>query len=289
MSFSIRSAIRGPLAQTDTGSRGSDPGARRGSRRRSLGLLASLATSAVLGATMVVPAEAALAPAAQGPVGATDLNTGFPSYYKDASGTQVKLCIDNPLCVGGALPNPGPASIATLNLPDEAFYAYADAAVTLNGGGNLKWRAVLEGTWLVGEVVDGDQMTFTRIQLTGAKINTRTYPAGTVLTAHTPYGDIAGTVTSSGTLTKNRKESAPGIVENGFGRPATEATTGYGTSFLKWDVGAPAGFIGDPNVNHTVTGAKTGQLNEIQVFRGATAVSPRVTQFSVAGQIAPAV
>jgi hypothetical protein len=73
----------------------------------------------------------------------------------------------------------------------------------------LRWRALLEGTWLVGDVVDGDQMTFTRIQLTGAKINSRTYRAGTVLTAHTPYGNIAGTMTSSGTLTKNRKESAP--------------------------------------------------------------------------------
>jgi hypothetical protein len=111
--------------------------------------------------------------------------------------------------VGGALPNPCAASIATLNLPDEAFYAYAEAVVTLNAGGSLRWRALLEGTWPVGDVVDGDQMTFTRIQLTGAKINSRTYPAGTVLTAHTPYGNIAGTMTSSGTLTKNRKESAP--------------------------------------------------------------------------------
>jgi hypothetical protein len=80
MSFSIRSAIGGPLAVTDTGSHCSDHDARRGSRRRSLGLLASLAASVVLGATMVAPADAALAPAAQGPVGGTDLNTGFPSY-----------------------------------------------------------------------------------------------------------------------------------------------------------------------------------------------------------------
>jgi hypothetical protein len=248
--------------------------------------LASLAASAAIGATLVVPANAALAPAAAGPIGATDAATGFPSYYKDASGTQVKLCIDNPLCVGGALPNPGAASIATSNLPDEAFYAYADAAITLDGGGSLKWRAVLEGTWLAGEVVDGDQMTFTRIQLTGSKINLTRYPKDTVLTAHTPYGDITGAVTKDGTLTRNRKESAPGIPENAFIRPATETTTGYGNTFLKWDAGAPAGFLGDPNVTHTVTGAKAGQLNEVRVYRGATAVSPAVKGFTVGGQVA---
>ena len=269
MSFSIRSAVP--------------------RRRRSLALVASLAASAAIGATLVVPANAALAPAADGPVGVTDVATGFPSYYQDASGTQLKLCLDQPLCVGGnGLPDPTqPASIATLNLPGESFYAYAQAAITLDGGGSLKWLAVLEGTWLTGEVVDGDQMTFTRIQLSGSKINLTRYPKDTVLTAHTPYGDISGTVTSSGTLTRNRKESAPGIPENGFVRPAIETTTGYGPTFLKWDVGAPAGFIGDPNVTHTVTGAKTGQANAVQVFRGTTPVSPSVAQFTVAGQIAP--
>jgi hypothetical protein len=251
--------------------------------------LASLAASAAIGATLVVPANAALAPAADGPIGATDAATGFPSYYKDASGTKLKLCLDQPLCVGGnVLPNPTqPASIATGNLPGESFYAYAQAAITLDGGGSVKWLAVLEGTWLTGEVVDGDQMTFTRIQLTGTKINLAKYPKDTVLTAHTPYGDMTGTVTSSGTLTRNRKESAPGVVENGFVRPAIETTTGYGPTFLKWDVGAPAGFIGDPTVTHTVTGAKTGQANAVQVFKGATAASPVVTGFTIGGQITP--
>jgi hypothetical protein len=278
MSASIRTAVRGPLDTDDNG---------RGSRRRrSLGLLGALATGALIGATMVTPAHATL-----GAVGAANAASfGFPSYYQDASATPVKvnLCIDHPLCVGGELPNAGPASLADGNLPDEAFYAYANAEVTLNGGGRLRWRAVLEGAWLAGEVAAGDQMTFTRIQFTGSKINTRTYPAGTVLTATTPYGNISATVAgsgTSGTLTRNRKESAPGIDANGFNRPAIETGTGYGPSFLKWDANAPAGFLGDPNVDHTVTGAKPGNANAVRVFRDGTAVSPLVTTFSVAGRI----
>ncbi|MCW2803519.1 MAG: hypothetical protein JWN06_1736 [Propionibacteriaceae bacterium] len=280
MSVSIRSAIRGPLTMTDNG-----PERSRRSRRtrRSLGLLSSLAAGALIGATAISPANAAL-----GAVGPADAGTGFPTYYQDVNGIKLGLCLVSANCLAGTtVPDPTqPASVATGNFPDEAFYAYASADVTLTGGGRVRWLAVVEAAFLTGDIVDGDQMTFTRIQLNGSKINTRVYPVDTVLTARTPYGTISGTVKKDGTLVRNRKESAPGTVDNGFRRPVTEATTGYGGTFLRWNAGAPAGFIGNPDVLHAVTGAKAGYENSVQVFRGTAAVSPEVAQFSVGGQIA---
>jgi hypothetical protein len=278
-------SIRGPFAMTDNG-----PERSRRSRRarRSLGLLASLAVSALIGATAISPANATLSRT----VGAPDTSTGFPTFYQDVNGTKLGLCLVSSNCLAGTtVPDPNqPASVASGNFPGEAFYAYASADVTLTGGGRLRWLAVLEAAFLTGDVVDGDQMTFTRIQLSGSKINTKVYPVDTVLTARTPYGNISGTVKKDGTLARNRKESAPGTVDNQFIRPATEATTGYGGTFLRWDQriapAAPAGFIGNPDVIHAVTGAKAGYENSVQVFRGTAAISPAVNQFSVGGQIA---
>lgn len=261
---------------------------RRSARGRRTGrVLAAAATSALLGATMVTPANATLSA-----VGAPDNLTGYPTFYKDAANVKVDYCVDDAMCLGGDTrpDTTKPAAVATGNLPDEAFYASAEAEVTLNGGGRIRWRAVVEGAWLAEEVVDGEQMTFTRIQLTGSKIPLNRYPAGTVLTAHTPYGPIAATVDRKGNLTRNRKESAPGTKENGFKAPLAETRTGYGPKFLKWTGTLPVSggrtFLGDPEVEHTVTGASTGNANAVRVFRGTTAVSPRVTEFSVSGRIA---
>jgi hypothetical protein len=257
------------------------------------GLRSPLVATAAAALAAVTVATAPQAQATLSGIGPVDQVTGYPSYYTDASGRSVVYCITDPLCVGGdTRPDSSQlASVATGNLPDEAFYAFAEAEVNLNGGGRLRWRAVLEGAWLSEEVIDGDQMTFTRIQFSGSKIPLSRYPAGTVLTATTPYGNISASVRSDGTLSRARKESAPGTVDNGFMRPVTETATGYGPTFLRWNTGAPAGYLGDPEVDHAVTGAKPGQANAVRIYRGttisdATAVSPAVTQFAVGGKYA---
>jgi hypothetical protein len=133
--------------------------------------------------------------------------------------------------------------------------------------------------------VDGDQMTFTRIQLSGSKIAAKY--RGQQLTASTPYGNITALVDSKGNLTRNRKESAPGIPDNGFRRPVTEATTGYGANFLRWTTGAPTGFLGNPDVDHAVTGGKNN-VNKVTVYSGGAAAGTALVstdQFSVAGQL----
>ena len=72
---------------------------------------------------------APIVPGQEGPVGPRDTATGYPSWYKDANGVKVDYCLTYADCVGGnSLPDPGaPASAATGNLPDEAFYEFAEA------------------------------------------------------------------------------------------------------------------------------------------------------------------
>lgn len=226
-------------------------------------------------------ANAALAPAANNPglyVSTTlDPTRGFPTWYKDASGTKLTTCTDAVKC-----PSTG--------LPVEGFYAYARGRTTLNGGGKIKWIAVLESTYTSGiaSPTATDRTTFTRVQFTGT-VNTSVYPPGSTLIAKTPLGDVTLTVSSKGTLSRDRKESTLGTPAD-WTSPVTETGTTYGGSsrtFIKWDSGAPAGYIGDVSIPHTIT-APAGGRNWLRVFKsdGVTPVSPLVTQFDVAGQLA---
>jgi hypothetical protein len=207
---------------------------------------------------------------------------GFPSWYADSTGTRLQLCIESELCLGGNnLPDPDAEASLETNFPDEAFYAVARAETALTGGGRIRWRAVLEGAFANEVPAQGDQMVFTRVQVTGDKINLGVYPVNTVLTFETPYGTFTAPVGRDGKLSRARTESVAGDSTNGFRAPLTETQTGFGPTFLRWDTGAPAGHIGNPAVLHRITG---GVRNTFQVKRGTTAVSPLETRFEVAGQ-----
>ena len=250
----------------------------------------SVLLAGLLALLTALPAEAVLS--AVGPVD----ETGFPSYYQDANGVQLKLCVDSDFCLGGnPLPDPeAPASVATGNFPDEAFYHVTRAETDLNSGGRIRWRAVLEGAFANEAVVDGDQMTFARVQVTGAKVNLSAYPAGTQFRFETPYGNLTAAVSARGTLDRTRSESDPGDATNGFAAPVTETQTGYGPTFVRWDPAvapaAPAGFLGDGVRFHRIIGGPArNTFQAIQISRGNTpitpvAATPLVRLFEVAGQ-----
>jgi hypothetical protein len=63
---------------------------------------------------------------------------------------------------------------------------------------------------------------------------------------------------------------------------------GHVGPFLRWDIGAPAGYVGDPNLLHTVTGSPAGtNYFRIERFNGTQYVSVIFTdQFTVSGKIA---
>jgi hypothetical protein len=263
----------------------------RRSRRRAP-LLAGAAIAAVAATLVTAPqAQAVLAGVSAG----VDPDTRFPSWYSDSTGTKLKLCVDSRYCLGGnSLPiTTAKPSVFTGNLPDEAFYAVARAETELKGGGRIRWRAVLEGAFANDAVVNGDQITFARVQVTGSKINTSVYPVGTVLTFETPYGNLSAPVLAKGKLSRERIESNPGDPVGGWGAPVVETATGFGCTaikciattpsrFLRWDgVDAPPGFLGDPATPHTITG---GVRDTFTVKRGTAVESPVEDEFEIAGQ-----
>jgi hypothetical protein len=229
-----------------------------------------------------------------------DVIHGFPNWYSDSDGTKLQLCVESDYCLGGSnLPDPeAPASLEE-NFPDEAFYSVVRAETTLNGGvGRIRWRAVLEAAFANGDVADGDQMTFTRVQVTGDKIPQQYI--GQTLTFKTPYGDdLKAVVSRDGKVSRDRKESNAGDRTDRFTAPLAETQTQFGCTalpcrqdqsrFIRWDPAfrpaAPVDHLGNPAVLHRITG---GIRNNFQVFdsTGAKSLSPSVTLFEVAGQLA---
>lgn len=266
---------------------------RRGAKGRR-GLWAVVVLTGLLSLLVVLPAHAELT----GVAPRVD-RTGYPAWYEDATGARVNLCVDNRLCLGGdTRPNrnrpAGPTVDANPrrpglqpNMPDEAFYAIARAETELDEGGRIRWRGVLEGAFSSAVPRAGRQITFTRVQVTGSDVNLAAYPAGTELDFVTPYGNLSATVNDDGTLERTRVESSLGTRANGFLPPVTETVTGYGPTFLRWDPAvapaAPAGFLGNPLVPHAVVGGDGG-VNTFQAFEGATATSPLVSRFEIAGR-----
>lgn len=250
---------------------------------------------------------------------------GFPESYTDRSGLKLDLClapsIDRPTPPNYCLTEPPdstkPASVsksdpALSNFPDEAFWWTAEADAS-----NTRVRAILvlatEAAFANEEAIDGDQMVFnrTRIRIQALRPNIGLI-SGRKYKVTYPYGTKVLTATSKD---PRRLPAAINITED-FGCVVTAtaecnfgdvlAASGnrgrvlnpIGNPWLTWDSSAPAapaGYIGDPNVDHKVTGG----LNGVNYFRveelaadGVTVVGQPIAStdlFSVSGKIsAPA-
>lgn len=209
-------------------------------------------------------------------VGPVNAENGFPSWYEDRSGTRVELCLDaeNPLC--GFLPGDIPNDTAPIsfpdNFPEEAFYMLASSGLDLPGGGKATLVLGLEAAF-ANTVTDGDQMVFGR-----QRIVVKGGPANATLTFQHPYGTI--TVDTDGTGAGRLVEDISPAVGN-----FTTALKSNIGPFLKWDPAtapaAPAGYLGDPNQDHTVTG---GLRNTFSVSGGGLNLS--TNQFTLQGKIA---
>jgi hypothetical protein len=240
-----------------------------GSSRRNIAFLASL--FALGGAAVAVaagPGGTAVGdnPAAPGNPGLAQVGPvakdGFPAWFKDKNGTRLEACLDasDPMCIMGALPQPGqpvtPDNV-TGNFPDEFFYQAASAGIANVGAnigsatkplfGKASLDASLEGAFATGPPKPGDQMAFARLRLKvtgGLQGNTNylfVHPYGERTIATDPNAD-ALFVTEDIGLTPNKFD---------------DALKGRVAPFLKWDGSAPAapdGYTGDPNIDHAITG-----------------------------------
>jgi hypothetical protein len=179
-------------------------------------------------------------------------DNGFPLWYKDTKGVRLELCVNpnDAMCIMGDLPNPGQPVSFPDNFPDEAFYAMADAALTTNAAGD---KAILV-TSLEAAFASADglpavnqQSTFGRIRIRAAGV----IDGATYKVTH-PFG-VDSIVAETGAVKGlNVTEDIGDLVGGSNFEAALGSRPG---PFLRWDAGAPAGYLGDPAVDHAVTGS----------------------------------
>ena len=235
----------------------------------------------------------------------SDLEFGFTKWYQDEAGVRLSQCNDptNPDCLvlpGGTFDGTNPVLSLPDNFPDEYFYYVADSDLLSTPGcngtppGKLLFRFAVEAAFLNGDPVVGDQMTFGRVRLraTGGLCPDHTY------TVVTPYGSWDVIAEADGSLRVSTNTTDVGCT------PAPDAPCDFDLAlrspvlggFLRWNPNTlpapPIGYIGDPNVLHTVVGApysRDGQpANYVAMYDGAVAPANLVAKtdkFLVMGQL----
>ncbi len=245
-----------------------------------LAVVAPLAGSA--NATVVAPPTARDGRLTQvGPIA----EFGFPSWYRDSTGLRLEACTttDDPLCavLPDEVPNPDLPVSYPDNFPGEFFYQLADATLTLTDGTKAVIGLNVEGAWANDAVIDGDQMVFGRVRIRFAAA------AGRRFRITHPYGIDDLTADDKGVRMTEDVGTTPGA----FGQ-ALNSRIG---PFLKWDpaVGpaAPAGYTGDPGVDHKVVGSPYGtnfvRIEELDPATGAVLSQVGFTDtFSIQGRYA---
>jgi hypothetical protein len=224
-------------------------GARRARRRTRAAITIAVAVGAAAAAT-AVPASASVTASANDP------NTTLPMAFTDSSdGLSVGLCTDGTANCSSIPPIPdAPVSTANFDPSGEAFWMLANASFSGPLQGSVAEFA-LEAAFL-GDIAPNQGSTFSRIRFRFD------LPAGHYRVTH-PYGVSTYDVTGSGSRTIND------TVDTGcLANPCDPTAVGYGpvTSILRWDSGAPNGYIGDAVSPHKVTGSPTG-VNSVTVER----------------------
>lgn len=226
--------------------------------RRSNGRVATI-LSAVALAVALLPVVAV--PSAQAVVGTSPEvgSRGFPLWYEDAIGQRVDLCLDNANCTATS------AAMTPGNPLAEAFYASATAPAPndlgVTGNGVI---LALEATF---DPVTGRPITFGRV-----RVDLRGLTPNSTYTVTHPYGQLQVTTDGNGRA-RTTTDTGCLIEPPAPGQPApcdftaAQASPQFG-GFLKWDPAvapaAPAGFLGNPLVEHPVVGGPNGNAVTVQ-------------------------
>ncbi len=220
-------------------------------RRRTIAALATVTLLAAAGVAIAGPSGTWLEGGLQATSGVVKFGpinpvNGFPDWYRDSNGEEVEACLfaSDPNCNGPlAMPDPNSEVSFPDNFPEEFFYFTAEAAMTANGGNDVLALYTIEGTYGGGNT----QTVFgrTRYRIRGG------LQPGANYTITNPYG--VDTVQAGDDATIFVTDDV-GVGSGNFGG-LFEGQVG---PFLKWDSGAPAGYLGDPTVEHTVVGSPYG-------------------------------
>lgn len=222
-------------------------------------------------------------------VGPTDPANGFPTWYQDhGSATlapaKLELCLDDALCpVVGNRPDPTlPVSFPD-NFPDESFWWAGDASFD---AGATRARLVLaaEAAFANGAVTAGDQVAFARIRVRADNL----VPGATYRVTH-PYGTVRLTAGADGTIFHTDDSGC-------LSGPCdfSQMLRGPVGPFLRWDAGAPEGYLGDGVTPHRVVGSPYGtnefRMEQVTTGTGSALASPvplgGTDQFVVQGRLA---
>jgi hypothetical protein len=196
-------------------------------------------------------------------VGAINPAYGYPQHYQDRSGMALEPClvtpndptnpVVDPCALAGSLTAGDSSEIVfPTNFPDELFYNLTSSVIS-GIGGVARNRAVLtmalEGAFATGAVAEGQQIVFARFRLrvdgvTPGETYVLTYPYGVKSFQADPEGVINFT-------------DDQGCLAAGCAFDSVLTSTNIGP-FLQWDPAEsspPTGYVGDPNITHTVVGS----------------------------------
>ncbi|MGK5114906.1 fibronectin type III domain-containing protein [Geodermatophilus sp. CPCC 205506] len=212
--------------------------------------------------------------------GPVDASHGFPTWYEDKSGVRLEPCLDhtNPLCgiPADEVPNPSAPVSFPNNFPGEFFYQLVEAELPLRGGGTASLVLGLEGAWLNEVVNPGEQTVFARV-----RVDVDDAAPGTTFRFKHPFGELTVDTDATG---RGRfvQDVSPAL--GNFDTPLA----GNLGPFLKWRPGVlpapPAGYLGNPDVLHQVTGSPTG-FNRFTAWQGSLQEGT-TDLFSISGKVA---
>lgn len=206
--------------------------------------------------------------------------TGFPTTATDRNGRSLQLCLDSATLCLSTLPNPdAPASVPG-NFPDEAFWWSAEALVAMPNGEDARLTLALEAAFGgTGTIDNGNQNMFGRIRVRADDLT----PGATYTFTH-PYGVTTATADDRGRVFDTVDI---GCLDSCVERAYSSVTNTNVGPFLRWDNTAPAppaGYIGDPTIEHRITGSPFS-TNYFRV-QGPGGLDVRTDLFSVSGKLA---
>jgi hypothetical protein len=187
-------------------------------------------------------------------VGPIDETNGYPLWFKDTNNVRLQLCLDpsDANCIMGDLPTPGQPVSFPDNFPDEAFWSVADSNLDAGGGEKALLVTATEAAFGSADGLPAPhaQISFGRIRIRAAGL-----VDGATYTVTHPYGVEHIQAEAGAVKGINTTEDIGGLVPDGT-FDATLASKA--APFLKWPTGAPVGYLGDPTVDHVVTGSPYG-------------------------------